>query len=284
MNLAAKLRTLLAKDECVVAPGAYDCITARLIEQNGFPVVYMSGGCTAGMLGFPDYGLTTMSEMVANAGRIAAAVEIPLIADADTGYGNELNVVRTVREYEQRGVAAFHIEDQVFPKKCGHLDGKQVIASDEFILKIKTAVAAKCNPDTVIIARTDALSVINLDEAVRRANAAADVGADIAFIEAPESVEETASIPKRVKIPCLMNVVRGGKSPAQDIRQIQQMGYRIAIVPGLLLQHIIGCCDEILEKLRDTMTHPVHHRDISVREMFRRMGSDGWDRIKAQGR
>src|SRR6202142_1366662 len=160
MTKAGELRELLRQDGILTAPGAYDCITARMIEQAGFSAVYMTGAGTAAALGYPDYGLVTMSEMVENAGRIAAAVSVPVIADADTGYGNELNVVRTVREYEQRGVAGLHIEDQGFPKKCGHLDNKVVIGLDDYLAKIRAAVAARTDPDFLLIARTDARAVI----------------------------------------------------------------------------------------------------------------------------
>src|SRR5256885_13763998 len=172
MTQAARFRELMRRDGMVVAPGAYDCITARLIERAGFEAVYMTGAGTAATLGYPDFGLVTMSEMVANAGRIAAAVELPVIADADTGYGNELNVFRTVREFERSGVAGIHIEDQEFPKKCGHLEGKQVIPREDYIAKIRAAAAARRDQDFMIIARTDSRAVAGFDEAVVRANAA----------------------------------------------------------------------------------------------------------------
>src|SRR5579863_2781919 len=168
MTQAARLRELLRQDGMVVAPGAYDCITARLIEHAGFAAVYMTGAGTAATLGYPDFGLVTMTEMVGNAGRIAAAVDLPVIADADTGYGNELNVVRTVREYEQAGVAGIHIEDQGFPKKCGHLDDKEIVPREDWLAKIRAAAASRRNPDFLIIARTDARAVAGFDEAVAR--------------------------------------------------------------------------------------------------------------------
>src|SRR5215471_5692592 len=160
MSRASRLRALLRQDGMIVAPGAYDCITARTIAQAGFSAVYMTGAGTAATLGYPDYGLVTMSEMADNAGRIATAIKLPVIADADTGYGNELNVTRTVREYERQGVAGLHIEDQGFPKKCGHLDDKTVIAFDDYIAKIRAAAAAKRDPNFLLIARTDARAVI----------------------------------------------------------------------------------------------------------------------------
>ena len=172
MSQAGRFRELLHRDGMVAAPGAYDCITAKLIAQAGFDAVYMTGAGTAATLGYPDFGLVTMSEMVANAGRIAAAVDLPVIADADTGYGNELNVVRTVREYERAGVAGIHIEDQGFPKKCGHLDDKEIIPLEDWLAKIRAAAASRRDKDFLIIARTDARAVAGFDEAVARANAA----------------------------------------------------------------------------------------------------------------
>src|SRR5262245_10536927 len=207
MSRARKFRELLRRDGLVIAPGAYDCITARTIAQAGFDAVYMTGAGTAATLGYPDYGLLTMSEMADNAGRIASSVEVPVIADADTGYGNELNATRTVREYERRGVAGLHLEDQGFPKKCGHLDNKVIVPREEFIAKVRAAVAARIDPNFVVIARTDARAVLGFDEAVGRANAALAAGADMAFVEAPQTLDEVAAVPKLVRGSCLLNVV-----------------------------------------------------------------------------
>src|SRR6202011_5180752 len=198
MTQAARFRELLRRDGMVVAPGAYDCITARLIERAGFEAVYMTGAGTAAMLGYPDFGLVTMSEMVANAGRITSAVGLPVIADADTGYGNELNVVRTVRAYEAAGVAGIHIEDQGFPKKCGHLDDKEIVPREDWLAKIRAAAAARRDPDFLVIARTDARAIAGFDEAVARGNAALAAGADMIFLEAPQTLEEVAAVPRRV--------------------------------------------------------------------------------------
>lgn len=280
MSNATKLRELMKSTPCVVAPGCYDCITARLIERTGFEAVYMSGGCTACMLGYPDYGLTTMTEIADNAGRIASAVTVPVIADADTGYGNELNVIRTVREYERRGVAALHLEDQQSPKKCGHLDNKVLAPLEEFTSKIRAAVSART--DMLIIARTDARAVAGFDEAIRRMNAALEAGADIAFFEAPQTLEETARIPKLINGPCLLNVVWGGKSPLLDVSKAAEMGYKLAIVPGLLLQHVMGCCEDVLSELHRTNVHPVRPHDVSIVDMFRRMGSESWDTLRSR--
>ena len=275
---AAKLRALLHQDAMVVAPAAYDCIGARAIEDAGFPLVYMTGSGTAAALGYPDYGLVTMSEMAENAGRIAAAVTAPVIADADTGYGNELNVTRTVKEYAQRGVAGLHIEDQTFPKKCGQLDDKEVIPLAEFIAKIKAAVAARPDPDFVVIARTDARAVLGLDTAVERMNAALDAGADIAFLEAPQTLEEVAAVPKLVRGPCLLNLSLGGRTPLRDLREAERAGYRIVIVPGLLLQEAMNAFAASLAELKTQRRLP--EATINVRERLRRMGAAEWDALR----
>jgi 2-methylisocitrate lyase-like PEP mutase family enzyme len=264
----------------VVAPGAYDCITAKLIEQAGFAAVYMTGAGTAATLGYPDFGLVTMSEMVANAGRIAAAVERPVIADADTGYGNELNVFRTVREFERSGVVGIHIEDQEFPKKCGHLEGKQIIPREDYTAKIHAAVAARHDQDFLIIARTDARAVAGFEEAVTRANEALAAGADMAFVEAPQTGEEVAAVPRLVKGPCLLNVLRGGKTPDLDLRDAEAMGYKLAIVPGLLIKSVVGICDQMLAELKASHRHPLPVEEITVPEMFRRFGADEWDALR----
>jgi len=280
MTQGSRFRALLHRDGMVVAPGAYDCITAKLIEQAGFATVYMTGAGTAATLGYPDFGLVTLSEMVANAGRIAAAVELPVIADADTGYGNELNAFRTVREFERSGVAGIHIEDQEFPKKCGHLEGKQVIPREDWLAKIRAAAAARRDRDFTIIARTDARAVAGFDEAVVRANAALAAGADMAFVEAPQTAEEVAAVPRLVKGPCLLNVVRGGKTPDLDLREAERMGYKLAIVPALLIKSVVGICDQMLAELKASHCHPPPVKEITVPEMFRRFGADEWDALR----
>jgi len=276
----AALRALLARDEMLIVPGAYDAITARAVERAGFDAVYMTGAGTAAALGYPDYGLATMTEMVENAGRIAAAVSIPVIADADTGYGNELNVARTVREYERRGVAAVHLEDQVFPKRCGHLDEKRVIAAEDFMSKIRAAAASRTDRDFLLIARTDARAVIGLDEAIARANAALEAGADVAFVEAPETLDEVRAVPSRVRGPCLLNYVLGGKTPALDLDEAERAGYRLAIVPGLLLITSLIACEDALAELRATRRHPKPARAMSLKDAFRRFGAEEWDALR----
>ncbi len=284
MTQANRFRSLLDRDGMVVAPGAYDCITAKLIEQSGFDAVYMTGAGTAATLGYPDFGLLTMSEMVGNARHIAAAVELPVIADADTGYGNELNVFRTVRAYETAGVAGIHIEDQGFPKKCGHLDDKEIVLREDWLAKIRAAAASRRDPDFVIIARTDARAVAGFDEAVARANAALAAGADMAFVEAPQTLEEVAAVPRLVGGPCLLNVVYGGKTPDLDLREAERMGYKLAILPGLLMKCVVGVCEEKLAELKAIHRHPAPPKEMSVREMFQRVGADEWDARRTQFR
>jgi 2-methylisocitrate lyase-like PEP mutase family enzyme len=264
MTHAHRFRELLHRDGMVVAPGAFECITARLIAQAGFEVVYMTGAGTAATFGYPDFGLLTMSEMVGNARRIATAVDLPIVADADTGYGNELNVFRTVREYETAGIAALHIEDQGFPKKCGHLDDKEIVPREDWLAKIR--------------------AVAGLDEAVARANAALAAGADMAFVEAPQTLEEVAAVPRLVKGPCLLNVVYGGKTPGLDLRDAEAMGYKLAIVPALLLQSFVGICEEKLAELKAMHRHPPPPKEMTVREMFGRVGAAEWDARRTQFR
>ena len=284
MNAATKLRQLLHKDGMLVAPGVYDCITGKTAAQAGFDAVYMTGAGTAATLGYPDYGLVTMSEMADNAGRIAAAVDVPVIADADTGYGNELNMIRTVREYERRGVAGLHIEDQGFPKKCGHLDNKVVIPLEDYLAKVRAAVAARQNPDFFIIARTDARAVLGFEEAVARANAAIEAGADMAFVEAPQTLQEVTAVPRLVKGPCLLNVVWGGTTPEIAFADAGRAGYKLAIVPGLLFKAVIGACDAMLGALKAGGRHPDLQTPMTVKDAFRRLGADEWDVVSERFR
>lgn len=230
---APRLAELVRGREPILAPGAYDALTARIIEQAGFLAVYMTGfGTSASLLGRPDVGLLTMSQMVDNARRIAQAVDVPVIADADTGYGNALNVIRTVQEYELAGVSAIHIEDQVMPKKCGHMENKQVIPATEMAEKIQAAVEARRSDDFLIIARTDARAVEGLDSALRRARAYREAGADILFIEAPQNEEEVAQVARAFPdAPLLFNWAEGGKTPPMRLERLKELGYRIVIFP-----------------------------------------------------
>lgn len=276
---SATFRQLLDASELIVAPGAYDAITARLVDQAGFRLVYMTGAGTAAARGYPDYGLLTMSEMVDTAAVLARSVSIPVLADADTGFGNELNVTRTVHEYEACGVAGIHLEDQVSPKRCGHLDGKQVIERHRFTSLITAAVAARQSDDFIIVARTDAVATHGLNEAVDRANAALDAGADVAFVEALTTMEDIAAVPTRVHGPCLLNIVPGGKTPVSDLTEVASIGYRIALCPGLLLGATVMVGDLVLKELAETKRHPSSGKG-SVGDFFARFGGTEWDDVR----
>ena len=230
---AARLRELVDAGGTIVAPGAFDPLAARLVEEAGFPAVYMTGfGTSAALLGRPDVGLLTMTEMAGNAGRIADCVDIPVIADADTGYGNALNVIRAIQAYEAAGVAAVHIEDQVAPKKCGHMEGKLVIPAGEMAQKIRAAADAKAQPEFMIIARTDARAVEGLAAALDRARLYRQAGADALFIEALTTEQEIAEAARAFPdVPLLFNWAEGGKTPPLRLDQLRQLGYRIVIFP-----------------------------------------------------
>jgi 2,3-dimethylmalate lyase len=242
--------------EMVLAPGCYDALGARLIEQAGFSAAYMTGfGSAASRLGRPDVGLMTMTEMVDNARRIVEAVHIPVVADADTGYGNSINVIRTVREYEAAGVAAIHLEDQVMPKKCGHMEGKQVVGVDEMAAKIAAAVAARRSPDFLIIARTDARAVEGLDAALARARRYREAGADMLFVEAPQSVGEIEAVAEAFQdVPLLFNYAEGGKTPAVDYEFLKRLGFSLVIFPLTLLLSATGAMRTALARLQSDGT------------------------------
>ena len=240
----ARLRELLTAGRPLVAPGAYDALSARLIEQAGFDAVYMTGfGTTASLIGRPDVGLLSGTEMVDNARRIVSAVDVPVIADADTGYGNAINVVRTVQLYEQAGVAGIQLEDQVMPKKCGHMSGKALIGADEMVGKLRAAVAARTDPDLVIIARTDAVAVDGLDAAIERARAFAEAGADLLFVEAPTSEEDIARVAAELSgvAPLVFNWAEGGRTPPLSMDRMAELGFALVIYPiGTLLAATAG--------------------------------------------
>jgi 2,3-dimethylmalate lyase len=247
----ARLRALLDSGQTIVAPGAFDPLSARLVEEAGFPAVYMTGfGTSAALIGRPDVGLLTMTEMTGNAGRIAACVDIPVIADADTGYGNPLNVIRTVGTYEAAGVAGIHIEDQVAPKKCGHMEGKLVIPAEEMVEKVCAAVEARTQPEFVIIARTDARAVEGLDRALQRARMYREAGADALFIEAlTTEAEAEAAAQAFPGVPLLFNWAEGGKTPPVSLDRIKELGYRIVIFPISTLLAATGAMRRILQEI-----------------------------------
>jgi 2,3-dimethylmalate lyase len=248
---AARLRELLASGQTILAPGAFDPLAARLVEEAGFPAVYMTGfGASAALLGRPDVGLLTMTEMAGNAGRIADCVDIPVIADADTGYGNPLNVIRTVGAYEAAGVAGIHIEDQVSPKRCGHMEGKRVIPAAEMVQKIRAAVEARTTPDFVIIARTDARAVEGLEAAIGRARLYRDAGADVLFVEAVLSEAEAALVASVFRgVPLLFNWAEGGKTPPIGVGRLTELGYRIIIFPISTLLAATAAIRQVLQEI-----------------------------------
>ncbi len=283
MKATSRFREMLLQEDFIVAPGAFDCLSARSVELAGFSAIYMTGmGTSASRLGLPDYGLATMSEMVANASSMAATVQIPIIADADTGYGNELNMARTVHEYEMHGAAGIHIEDQVFPKKCGHLDKKQVISRAEFLSKIRAAVNARENPDFIIIARTDCNAVLGFEEAIARANGALEVGADLALVEAPESMEQLEQVPLRVKGPCVLNMLLGGKSPLLSLDKVEGLGYRMVLLSDVLLCAAITAYDATLATVRSSREPLRFPNTLSPKEIFQRLGSEDWDKLRVE--
>jgi 2,3-dimethylmalate lyase len=274
MKTTTQLRQLLREPGIIVAPGAYDCLTAKLIAREGFPAVYMTGAGTAlTRLGQPDLGVATLSEMVANAAAMASTVAIPLIADADTGYGGALNVYRTVREYEKAGVAALHIEDQVFPKRCGHLEGKQVVPIEEMAIKLRAAVEARTDEDFVLIARTDALAVTGLDDTLRRCHAYVEAGADVLFVEALRSREEIERIVREVHVPLLYNFVEHGKSPLLPVDELQRLGFKVVIFPGSIMLAVLPLVRQILAEIKQRgTTDALLDRMTNVVELFETMG------------
>ncbi|HMF50448.1 MAG TPA: oxaloacetate decarboxylase, partial [Candidatus Saccharimonadales bacterium] len=284
MNPRQTLKKLLQRDKLLVAPGCFDGLSARLVQEAGYEAAYLSGGAVARSMGIPDIGLVSMSEAIERAVQVVSVVNIPVIADADTGYGNAVNLVRTVREFERVGVAAIHIEDQITPKRCGHLDGKEVIPLAEMEAKLKAALATRTDPDFVIIARTDARGVNGFDDAIERARVFAKVGVDAIFVEAPQSEEELAEIPRRLPgVPLLVNVFKGGKTPMLPIERLQKMGYRIAIYPSETQRAAIHAMRNALATLkREGTTESIDATLTTFKERDRVVGLDEWQSIEKQ--
>ena len=284
MSPRQTLKKLLQRDKLLVAPGCFDGLSARLVEEAGFEAAYLSGGAVARSMGIPDIGLVTMSEAIERAAQVVSAIKIPIIADADTGYGNAVNLVRTVREFERIGVAAIHIEDQVTPKRCGHLDGKEVVSLPEIEQKIAAALAARSDRDFCIIARTDARAVHGMDDAINRAKAFAKLGVDAIFVEAPQSEEELAEIPRRIPgIPLLANVFKGGKTPMLPAERLEKMGYRIAIYPSETQRAGIHAMRNALATLkREGTTESIDASLTTFKERDRVVGLDDWQKIERE--
>ncbi|MCS4538890.1 MAG: methylisocitrate lyase [Thaumarchaeota archaeon] len=253
LSKASRLRKLI-KDNTVVVPGVFNAITAMIAERLGFEAVYISGAGLANARGLPDLGLLSMSEVAEQASAIANSVSIPAIADIDTGFGEVLNVMRTVQEFERVSIAAVHIEDQVMPKKCGHLPGKELVSTETMVQKIKAAVEARQDPDFIIIARTDARAVEGLNEAIKRAQAYAKAGADVIFPEALESRVEFSKFSKAVKVPLMANMTEFGKTPYILAREFNEMGYSIVIFPMTAFRTMTKAVEEALKELKKNGT------------------------------
>jgi methylisocitrate lyase len=274
----SQLRELLAGPDVVVAPGAINALFAMLVEEAGFPAVYMTGaGVAQGVLGLPDLGLATLTEMAQQVSTIAGAITVPLIADADTGFGGVLNVQRTVRLYESAGAAAIQLEDQTIPKRCGHFDGKEVVETDEMCARLRAAVDARMDPDLVLIARTDARAVLGLDAAIERAHAYVEAGADVLFVEAPESPAELERIGRELgHAPLLANMVEGGKTPQLPVAELGSLGFKIVIFPGLLTRVAVHACRSALEVLRqEGDSRPLADRIATFQEVNEIVGLAG---------
>jgi 2-methylisocitrate lyase-like PEP mutase family enzyme len=282
MKSRQTFKQLLQRDRLLVAPGCFDGLSARLIQEAGFEAAYLSGGAVARSMGVPDIGLVTLSEVIDRAAQVASVVNIPIIADADTGYGNAVNLVRAVREFERSGVAAIHIEDQITPKRCGHLDGKEVIPLEEMEKKLEAALASRSDPDFCIIARTDARGVHGFDDAIRRGRAFAKLGVDAIFVEAPQSEAELAEIPRAiVGVPLLVNVFKGGKTPMLPVDRLQQMGYRIAIYPSETQRAGIHAMRQALGLLkRDGTTEAMDDALTTFKERDKIVGLDEWQQLE----
>jgi 2-methylisocitrate lyase-like PEP mutase family enzyme len=274
------LRDRLARGDVLVVPGAFDALTARLLEQAGFEALYRGGyAAAAAAYGLPDLGITTLTENADHLRRIASAVSVPIIADADTGYGEVAQVVRTVWEYEHAGAAAIQLEDQVFPKRCGHMEGKQVISPQEMEVKLRAAMDARRNPETLIVARTDALAVNGLEDAIERARRYAALGADVLFIDAPRDESDLEAIANAdLGAPLLANVSEHGRTPDLGVQRFGEMGFSIVLYPSSTLFAAAGSTADLARRLReDGSTREVLPRMMPFEELNGLLGRDEWD-------
>ncbi|MFH8446004.1 oxaloacetate decarboxylase [Streptomyces sp. NPDC018026] len=273
MSEARILTDLLRRDRLLVAPGVYDGLSAAVASRAGVEAAYVSGAAVSASEGLPDIGLTTVTEMARAISVARRHLDVPVIADADTGFGDETNTFRTVRTYEDAGVAAVQLEDQEFPKRCGHLDGKVLVDADEFALKIEAALAAR-RRGTLIVARTDAIAVEGFDAAVSRARQYAAAGADVIFVEAPQTLDQVAAIPSAIDVPVIFNVVPGGKSPEVSREQLQQLGYAGAILPAATVGAAFTAMTRALSAIAGGRLTP--GRATSPRALFEAVGLDEW--------
>jgi len=283
MNPRQLLRAMLARKTYSVVPGSYDVLTARLIQLAGFEAVYLTGGGYSRSNGYPDIGLLTMTEVTQWIARVVDAVQIPVIGDMDAGYGNALNVMRAVREYEKTGIAGFHLEDQVSPKKCGHYEGKQIVSKAEMVGKIKAAVDARRDADMVVIARSDARAIEGLQASIDRVNAYLEAGADVGFVEAPQSAEELAAIPGQLVKPALVNIFEGGKTPPLPKKDLEKMGFRIGIYPSQTHRAAIAAAKKVLAVLkRDGDTAAVEGELATFQDREEAVDSRRWQALETK--
>lgn len=272
MRRTSALRKLLEGKGIIVAPGAYDALSAKLIEEAGFSALYITGSGISHSNGWPDIGLATLTEVIDRAAKIVDATTIPAIADADTGYGNAINLMRAVRLFERAGVAAIHIEDQITPKRCGHYEGKAVVSKEEMVKKIEAALEAREDEEFVIIARTDARAVNGFEEAIERGRAYREAGADVVFLEAPQTLQEWEQIPKLISAPLLANMVIGGKSPTLSAEQLEGLGYKIAIFSSDLQRAAIAGMRDALKELKEKGTTEHFPRMVTFEERGKIIG------------
>lgn len=281
MNPREKFRQLMCSPGYVIAPGSYDVLTARLVEIAGFDAVYLTGGGYSRSNGYPDIGLLTMTEILPWIARTVEAVSIPVIADMDTGFGNAVNAVRSMREYEKTGVAAFHIEDQVSPKKCGHYEGKLVIPTAEMVGKIKALADTRTDARLMIIARTDSRAIEGINAAIDRMNAYLEAGADLGFVEAPQSREELAAVARNLTKPAVANIFEGGKTPPLPAQELEKMGFRLGIYPSQTHRAAIAAAKKVLAVLkRDGNTEAVEHELATFNDREEAVGTARWSALE----
>ena len=276
------LRTLLAKGELIVAPGCYDVIGARLIESAGFPAAYLTGsGVSLSATGLPDIGLVSLHEVLERVMQITGATRMPLIADADTGFGNPLNVLRTVQEFERRGAAAIQLEDQEMPKKCGHEPGRRLVPVEEMVAKIEAACFARSTADFLIVARTDARTTLGIEEAIARGKRFAAAGADVVFVESPETADEMRAVCSAIPAPCLANLVEGGRTPLLPQEELAAIGYRVVIYPNALTRTFAHAGQVLLETLKRTgTTASLLPQMLTHGELWDLFGRRAWNELE----
>jgi 2-methylisocitrate lyase-like PEP mutase family enzyme len=283
MPAATRLRRLLETPETVVVPGAYGGFVARIFEQAGFGAVYVGGHGAAAVHGLPDVGLVTQTEMAAHVERIAGAVSIPVIADADEGYGDVINVVRTVELFERAGAAGIQLEDQQAPKRCGHMEGKRLIPRDAMLRKIEAAAAARRCPDTVIVARTDAIAVDGLDAAIARLEAYAEAGADVLFLEAPRSLDELTTAASVLNTPMLANMSEGGKTPIVELADLRAIGIKIALYPSSAIFAAAQAARRVAMSLRESgSTSSLADQMVPLEEFNDLAGLPHWSSVESR--